>query len=35
MRYFNTAIHFYPDKSRGHKIWLARGKDLGNNQYES
>jgi ectoine hydroxylase-related dioxygenase (phytanoyl-CoA dioxygenase family) len=35
MRYFNTAIHFYPEKNTHHKLWLARGKDLGNNRYEN
>ena len=34
MRYFSTAMHFYPEKNVGHKLWLARGKDLGNNRYE-
>ena len=35
MRYFSTAIHFYPEKNTHHKLWLARGKDLGNNRYEN
>jgi hypothetical protein len=34
MRYFDTSIHFYPERNTRHKLWLARGKDLGNNRYE-
>jgi ectoine hydroxylase-related dioxygenase (phytanoyl-CoA dioxygenase family) len=33
MRYFSTEIQVYPEKNKGHKIWLARGKDLANNQF--
>jgi ectoine hydroxylase-related dioxygenase (phytanoyl-CoA dioxygenase family) len=35
MRYFSTEIKFYPEKRPGHKIWLARGKDLAGNHYEN
>ncbi len=35
MRYFTTAIHFYPERIVGHKLWLARGRDLGDNHYEN
>ncbi|HLV98430.1 MAG TPA: phytanoyl-CoA dioxygenase family protein [Ktedonobacterales bacterium] len=34
MRYLSTAIQVYPDKNRGHRIWLARGKDLAGNSYD-
>lgn len=33
MRYFNTETHVYPENARGHQIWLARGRDLGNNTW--
>lgn len=34
MRYFPTTSHVIPEMNRGHKIWLARGKDLGDNAFE-
>jgi ectoine hydroxylase-related dioxygenase (phytanoyl-CoA dioxygenase family) len=34
MRYMSTEILVYPEKNRGHRIWLARGKDLAGNTYE-
>ena len=34
MRYFSTKMHFYPERNANHKLWLARGKDLGGNRYE-
>jgi hypothetical protein len=30
-----TRMHFYPERNANHKLWLARGKDLGNNRYEA
>ncbi len=35
MRYFDTATRFDPVRNARHKLWLARGRDLGNNRYES
>ncbi len=35
MRYFPTSSKVFPERNRGHKIWLARGKDLAGNQYEN
>jgi ectoine hydroxylase-related dioxygenase (phytanoyl-CoA dioxygenase family) len=35
MRYFPTTSKVYPERNVGHKIWLARGKDLAGNIYES
>lgn len=35
MRYFPTTTHIYPDRNPGHKLWLARGVDCGNNQFEN
>ena len=34
MRYFPTTSKVYPERNQGHKIWLARGKDIAGNQYE-
>src|SRR5215469_9457371 len=34
IRYLSTEIHVYPEQKRGHRIWLARGKDLAGNTYE-
>jgi ectoine hydroxylase-related dioxygenase (phytanoyl-CoA dioxygenase family) len=33
MRYFPTSVLVYPEMNRGHRIWLARGKDLAGNTY--
>lgn len=33
MRYLATTATVYPEKNPGHKLWLARGKDLGGNTY--
>ncbi|MGO4184065.1 phytanoyl-CoA dioxygenase family protein [Paenibacillus sp. TAF43_2] len=33
MRYFSTDAQVYTEKNRGHKIWLARGKDLAGNPF--
>ncbi|HLG77610.1 MAG TPA: phytanoyl-CoA dioxygenase family protein [Ktedonobacteraceae bacterium] len=33
MRYLSTEVRVYPEKNVGHKIWLARGKDLAGNSY--
>lgn len=35
MRYFSTEQQVYPERNKGHKIWLARGKDLAGNHYEN
>ncbi len=35
MRYFPTTSRIYADKNAGHKIWLARGRDLAGNAYEN
>jgi Protein involved in biosynthesis of mitomycin antibiotics/polyketide fumonisin len=37
MRYFPTTSLVYPDNPRnaGHKLWLARGKDIAGNRYEN
>jgi len=35
LRYFPTTSTVYPEKNVGHKIWLARGIDLGNNNFEN
>ncbi len=35
MRYFPTSSKVYPEKNAGHKIWLARGKDIAGNHYEN
>jgi len=34
MRYFPTSSKVYPERIPNHKIWLARGIDLGGNLYE-
>jgi ectoine hydroxylase-related dioxygenase (phytanoyl-CoA dioxygenase family) len=34
MRYFPTSVLVYPERNRGHRLWLARGKDLAGNTYE-
>jgi ectoine hydroxylase-related dioxygenase (phytanoyl-CoA dioxygenase family) len=33
MRYFPTTSLIYPQANVGHKIWLARGKDIAGNSY--
>jgi hypothetical protein len=33
MRYFPTAIRMIPEANLGHRIWLARGRDLAGNVY--
>lgn len=33
MRYFSTEARAYPDKNPGHKVWLARGKDIAGNPF--
>jgi hypothetical protein len=35
MRYFPTTSKILPERNQGHKIWLARGKDLAGNVYEN
>ena len=35
MRYFPTTSRVYPDKNPGHKLWLARGRDIAGNVYEN
>ncbi|MEZ0327313.1 MAG: phytanoyl-CoA dioxygenase family protein [Fimbriimonas sp.] len=35
MRYFPTTSKVYPERNQGHKIWLARGKDIAGNTYEN
>jgi ectoine hydroxylase-related dioxygenase (phytanoyl-CoA dioxygenase family) len=35
MRYFPTTTQVYPEKNLGHKIWLARGKDMADNKFEN
>jgi ectoine hydroxylase-related dioxygenase (phytanoyl-CoA dioxygenase family) len=35
MRYFATDAKVDPERNAGHKIWLARGRDLAGNTYES
>lgn len=34
MRYFSAAIRMIPEANPGHRIWLARGRDLAGNIYE-
>jgi ectoine hydroxylase-related dioxygenase (phytanoyl-CoA dioxygenase family) len=33
MRYFPTSSQVYAEKNPGHKVWLARGRDLANNPF--
>ncbi len=35
MRYFPTTSHVIPEKNAGHKVWLARGRDLADNSFEN
>jgi len=35
MRYFPTASKVIPERNQGHKIWLARGRDIAGNAYQS
>jgi chlorinating enzyme len=35
MRYFPTTSKIYPEKQGGHKLWLARGKDIAGNRFEN
>jgi ectoine hydroxylase-related dioxygenase (phytanoyl-CoA dioxygenase family) len=36
MRYFSTEAQVIPEKNEGHRIWLARGKDVdGRNRFEN
>lgn len=35
MRYFPTTSQVYPEKWPGHKIWLARGRDIAGNSFEN
>ncbi len=35
MRYFPTTTHIIPERNPGHKLWLARGRDRGGNNYEN
>jgi ectoine hydroxylase-related dioxygenase (phytanoyl-CoA dioxygenase family) len=35
MRYFSAAIRVIPEANPGHRIWLARGRDLAGNAYEA
>jgi len=33
MRYFSTEALVYPEKNKGHQIWLARGEDRAGNDF--
>jgi ectoine hydroxylase-related dioxygenase (phytanoyl-CoA dioxygenase family) len=35
MRYFPTSSKVFPERNEGHKLWLARGRDLAGNQFEN
>lgn len=35
MRYFSAAIRVIPEANPGHRIWLARGRNLAGNSYET
>jgi hypothetical protein len=35
MRYFPTSTRVIPELNAGHKIWLARGRDIAGNHYEN
>ena len=35
MRYFSTEARVLPERNQGHKIWLARGKDIAGNNFEN
>lgn len=35
MRYFPTTSKIYPEMNAGHKLWLARGKDIAGNVFEN
>lgn len=35
MRYFPTSSTVFPERNANHKIWLARGVDLGGNAFEN
>lgn len=35
MRYFPTTSLVYPNINEGHKLWLARGKDVAGNKFEN
>jgi ectoine hydroxylase-related dioxygenase (phytanoyl-CoA dioxygenase family) len=35
MRYFPTSLKLQPDKNKGWKIWLVRGRDVAGNAYEN
>jgi ectoine hydroxylase-related dioxygenase (phytanoyl-CoA dioxygenase family) len=35
IRFFPTSSKVFPERNPGHKIWLARGKDLAGNRYEN
>jgi hypothetical protein len=35
MRYFPTTSRVYPEKNDGHKLWLARGRDIAGNVFEN
>ncbi|HEX8833610.1 MAG TPA: phytanoyl-CoA dioxygenase family protein, partial [Abditibacteriaceae bacterium] len=35
MRYFPTSSTVFPDRNPGHRLWLARGVDLGGNRFEN
>ncbi len=35
MRYFSTEANVYPEANAGHKIWLARGRDLAGSNFEN
>ncbi len=34
MRYFPASVYVYPEMNRGHRIWLARGKNLAGNTFD-
>jgi len=35
MRYFPTTSKLVPERNVGHKVWLARGRDIAGNTYEN
>lgn len=35
MRYFPTDSLVFGEKNPGHKLWLARGKDIAGNRFEN
>ncbi len=35
MRYFPTSSKIVPERNQGHKVWMARGRDVAGNKYEN